>query len=216
MALVRLYRLQFKDPQNLRYDNIDASMKAPLHKRRVQLVDEYLQRRFAMSHAEFLNNKDKLPQELYFDATQRLGQLKINAELIIAGFIDGTPEIYYTDTEGTARPANHFAVIGEGEYIAQSAMLRRQHSDWSDLTNTLYSVWEAKRLAQVIGSVGEETQTSILIPGAARRLLSFELEAQLDEWFGKYGPKKIKRNSLKFDREFFYEGTKGEEDKADE
>lgn len=204
LALVRLYKKQFQDSKNLKADTIDASVKAPLHQRKKELAEEYVRRRFAFSHDEFVKfGKERLPAEIFYDANQRIDQLNLNASLILAGFIDGEPEIYYTESDGVARAANHFAIIGEGEYVAASALLRRQQDDWTSFENTLYHVWEAKKLSEAVGSVGRTTFMSVISKDGSRRLTSLELESQLESAYKKYGPQKVPKK-LVFDGDYYY------------
>ena len=192
LALVRLYNILFKDENNRKAENIDSTIKNALYQRRQDLSDEYIKHRFSISHDEFIIfGKEKLPPEVFFDATQKVSQIELNADLIITGFIDKAPEIYYTDSRGNCRAASHFAVVGEGEYIASSALLRRKQNDWISLEDTLYNVFEAKKLSESIGSVGHSTYMAVIPDDGSASLTSLELDRQLNEWFIKYGPQPL-------------------------
>ncbi len=207
LALVRLYRTQFADAENLKAETIDASMKAPLHQRKAELAEEYVRRRFAMSHSDFLRyGKERLPAEIFYDATQMISQLRLKAELIIAGFINGDAEIYYTDSAGEARAASHFAVVGEGEYVAHSSLLRRAQDDWTTMKTSLYNVYEAKRLSEAVGSVGRKTFMAVISPTERRRLTSLEFDKKLKTWYKKFGPQPIPdEGELEFEGEIYFE-----------
>lgn len=203
IALTRLYKLEFKNKNNLEAETIDATIKRPLHVRKLNLAEEYVRRRFAISYDEFIKfGKERLPLEVFFDATQNIAQLELDAELILAGFIGKHAEIYYTDSKGVARAAYHFAVVGEGEYIASASLLRREQQDWLSLEETLYNVFEAKTLAERVGSVGKDTDMHVLSIGG-RRLTSLELDKQLEEMFKKYGPQPLPEQ-IKFEGEYYY------------
>lgn len=206
-ALVRLYEASFKDDANISASAIDASIKGPLSQRKKALAEEYIRHRFAMSHDEFLQfGKERLPAEVFFDAVQQISKISLEAELIIAGFIDRTAEIYYTDSQGRARAATHFAIVGEGEYVASSALLRRQQDDFTSLENTIYNVFEAKKLAQAVGSVGQYTFLAVIREDGSVNLTSLEVDRQLEKLFEKYGPPAVP-NNLKFEGEYFYKKT---------
>jgi hypothetical protein len=176
------------------------------------LTEEYIQRRFAFSHDDFIKvGKDRLPPEVFYDANQKVGLIELNADFILAGFIDGAAEIYYTDSGGTARAASYFAVVGEGEYVAASALLRREQDDWKSLENTLYNVFEAKRLAESIGSIGRRTYLNVISSDGRSRLTSFAMDEVLEKLFKKYGPQNIPRVS-KFDSVYYFD----EEEKINE
>jgi hypothetical protein len=165
LALYRLYQQRFKDINNLTLEKLDESMKLPLRQRKIDLSDEYTSSRHNMSYADFIAvGKDKFPDEEYRNSIRNVAAIRLRASLIIAGFVDRTAEIYYTDAEGVARAANDFAVTGEGEYLAQSVLIRRQQNGGLSLHETLYNVYEAKRYSESIGSVGKQTTISILSP----------------------------------------------------
>jgi 20S proteasome alpha/beta subunit len=203
LGLVRLLKVEFNDDNNIKPETIDATIKRVLYQRRNELVEEYSQLRFSFSYNGFIKyGKERLPTEIFYDATQKIVQIELNADLIIAGLIGDDPEIYYTDSKGIVRAASHFAVIGEGEYIAASSLLRRGQNDWTSLEKTLYNVFEAKRLSESVGSVGKRTHIAVLEP-EERRLTSLGLDKQLESWFEKYGPQEVP-DDRKFEGEYYF------------
>ena len=126
MALHRLFKQRFADPGNRKAETIDELINWPLRQRKRQLADDYTFSHFGMSHAEFLaNGKARLPEDAFREATRDIANISLNASLIIAGFIDGSAEVYWTDHIGKARAVRDFAIVGEGEYLAQSILIRR-------------------------------------------------------------------------------------------
>jgi len=204
IALHRLYRRRFQDINNLTPEKLDESMKFPLRQRKTDLSDEYTFSRYNMSYADFIAvGKDKFPDEEYRNSVRNVASIRLRANLIIAGFVDGSPEVYYTDADGVARAANDFAVIGEGEYIAQSVLLRREQNSGLSLAETLYNVYEAKRYSESIGSVGEYTTIAISAPGKRRELTSLSVDKQLKKHYLQYGPKKLP-GDFELDGPIFY------------
>ncbi|MGB0014158.1 MAG: hypothetical protein WBQ03_21345 [Candidatus Sulfotelmatobacter sp.] len=57
----------------------------------------------------------------------------------------------------------NFAAIGTGSYVAIPAMHQREHDENKSLMETIYTVDEAKRLAQVVPGVGGTTSISVII-----------------------------------------------------
>jgi 20S proteasome alpha/beta subunit len=192
IALHRLYKQRFDDINNLTAEKLDDSIGLPLRQRKKDLSDEYIFSRYNMSYADFIAvGKDKFPDDEFRNAVRNVAALNLRASLIVAGFVDQSPEVYYTDMHGIGRATNDFAVIGEGEYIAQSVLLRReQNSDFS-LHETLYNVYEAKRYSESIGSVGKYTTLAILSSGAKRELTSLGVDKQLKKCYEQYGPKPL-------------------------
>jgi 20S proteasome alpha/beta subunit len=191
-ALYKLYRRRFKLAENRTTEKIDESIKWPLRQRKRDLSDEYTYSRFNLSYDDFLlNGKERLPDEEFRDALRAIAAISLNAHLIIAGFIDDSAEIYYTDDVGAVRAAHDFAVVGEGQYIAHSVLARREQSIRSTLHATLYNVYEAKRYSEAVGSVGEKTLLAVLSADGKREISSFQLDAQLEDLYEKYGPQKL-------------------------
>jgi len=219
LPLLRLYEEQFKYAQDLQATTIDASMQTPLVKRKRQLTDEYVQGRFSLSYDEFLKSgKERLPPDIFHDAVRNISDISLRVELIIAGFIDDDAEIYSTDRAGKARPANDFAIIGEGEYLAHSVLLRRQQHAHDTLERTIYNLYEAKRFSEAVGSVGATTHIRILAPGKKSKLTSYNVDNQLRALYDSFGPKEVP-SALKFEGEYYYKqedetGADGEADNS--
>lgn len=202
MALLRMYRAKFLEKDSLSAENIDATIKSVLYERKGQLAEEYVQSRFGRSYEYFLKNgKNEFASEHYFEVMQHVARADLGASFIIAGFIDGEAEIYYTETNGTAKAANHYAIIGEGEYVAQSALLRRQHTGLYFLDHTIYHVYEAKRLAEMVPSVGKETVITVIDSDSECYFLTSEYLERLEKWFDEYGPQRI--TNVHFEGEAF-------------
>jgi hypothetical protein len=211
IPLYRLYRRRFRDANNITAEKIDESMKTPLRQRKLGLSDEFTFSRYNMSYADFIAmGKVRLPDEEFRNAIRSIAALHLHANVILAGFVDKSPEIYYTDNDGVARAANDFA-IGEGEYLAHASLLRREQNSRSSLHETLYNIYEAKRYSESIGSVGKRTQISILSPGKKRELTSFNVDRQLEECYKEYGPRPLPYK-FKLEGVLFY----GEEKAASE
>ncbi len=195
IALHRLYRRRFHDINNLTPEKLDESVKFPLRQRKIDLSNDYTFSRYNMSYADFVAvGKEKFPDEEYRNSIRNVASISLSASLIIAGFVDDSSEIYYTDADGVSRAANDFAVIGEGAYIAQSALLRREQNSRLSLAETIYNVYEAKRYSESIGSVGEHTAISILAPGQRRELTSLNVDKQLEKHYAEYGPRRLPRD----------------------
>lgn len=189
-ALLRLYRPLFRDTANLQPDTIDRTMKRAQEQRKLALADEYVQSRFAISFDEFNRyGKERLPPELHFDARQEIGHLSLKTELILVGFINGLPELYYSDERGKVRATDDFAAVGAGAALAESALLRRSQTNITRLEQTIYNVYEAKRYAQSNSNVGERMTLLIHRPDGKTFTPAKGITAQLESLYTDYGPK---------------------------
>jgi hypothetical protein len=105
---------------------------------------------------------------------------------------DGFSILLETDARGVVKIREHYCVIGEGAYLAQAALMYRDHTEYHPLARTLYCVFEAKKHAQRVSTVGPETDFEILTPGIFPGLtLTPKAEAHLADLFERYGPKNL-------------------------
>jgi len=66
--------------------------------------------------------------------------------------------LLHIDGSGGVNIREDFAVAGEGGYLAQTALLHRQHSETTgSLEETMYCVFEAKKYAERVASVNSVT-----------------------------------------------------------
>jgi len=210
-SLIRLFTEHFIDEGKLHATKIDATIKQVLYRRKSELAEEYVQRHFGKSYDYFLKHgKAEFSSDHFFQTSQAITRIDLGASFILAGFIEGMPEIYYTDEHCVARPAPHYAVIGEGEYVASASLLRRGLTTSAHFHYAMYFVYEAKRQAESVPSVGTETVMTVLSAkpegGTKVNIMSEEYEKSLKEWFVKYGPQNMQ--PLKFEGNLWYERKK--------
>jgi hypothetical protein len=136
----------------------------------------------------------------------------LETDLIIAGFVDKSVEIYQTDAKGNAWPVEDFAVIGEGAYLAEATLMRRAQSSMRTLDETLYNVFEAKKYAESVGSVGPATSLMVLHTDGECRGVNSNVRVQLKSLFSEYGPKALPKG-FKLGEPFFVD-KKPEPDSA--
>jgi len=203
-ALFRLYDVKFRDEKNLTYAKIDETIKSALFERKVQLAEEYIRARFAISYEEFIKaGKNQLPADLFHDGIQKIAALDLKAEFILAGFINRSAEIYFTESTARANPVTSFAVVGEGEYVASSVLLRRAQNAWDSLECTLYNVYEAKKYSEAVGSVGRNTFLTVLSADGKSRETSHVVDKQLAQLYKDHGAKPL-NTGLKFEGDYYY------------
>jgi len=206
-AIHRLYGLRFASftPD---YANIDENLKAPFIDRKRALANDFTQGKFGLSYQDFLAlGKEKLPNEIFVSAMQKISALDCGCELILTGFIGSFPEVYQAEASGKVTPVTDFAVIGEGAYLAAASLMRRQQDTMTSLEQTLYNVFEAKTYAEGVGSVGKATTLAIVEPvesGAKVKFVSVQLLIELESMVGKYGPKQLP-DDLKFESKLYSE-----------
>lgn len=189
-ALVKRFTQTFRTVQKIDHTNLDSLIKHALQARRRDLAEELIQTEFSIPYDEFLQHgKERLPADTFYDAVQRIRRQDLGAELIVCGFSDGFPEIYHCDASGKAHPMDCMSTIGEGQYLAASVLNRRGQQNITPLSTTVYNVYEAKRYAEGVRSVGTKTMMLVMSEGDEGRLVGNAATERLKQLYMTYGPK---------------------------
>lgn len=201
-ALISVYRAQLNKMGQPNRQNIDEVIRAPISQRKRQLAEEYVQAKLAVSYEYFLDQgREKLPPDMFNDIIRSIASLNLDADFVIAGFISGFPDIYSVNSKGMVCATDEFAVAGEGGYLASAALLRRGQNNILTLEQTLYNVYEAKKYAEAVGSVGKSTVLSVLAPERSD-MMTISVYTELAEMFSKYGPQSLP-NDIKLTAPYF-------------
>jgi 20S proteasome alpha/beta subunit len=172
MALDALLKANFKGSDEIDETNVAVKITDALLKRKKQRANELVIGKFAIPYEEFLSiGKDKFPSDIFRDTMSQIMSIRL-PEFIIAGFDEAKfPIICQTNASGTVSIRDDFAVVGEGEYVATAVLLQRAQSYGTLVTETLYNVFEAKKYAEKVPSVGDRTSICILAQMARRQLI---------------------------------------------
>jgi hypothetical protein len=161
-----------------------------------------------MSYSYFLEHgKDRLPEDFFRDRISYISRIKLQASLIIAGFIRGEeigdfesglfPVICVVEDneehEDVVREEVHFASIGSGSWVANASLYNRGVHDEMSVLGAVYAVFEAHRWSEKVPGVGESISISILEPPGVLRSLSDEGYEYCESLWKKFGPKEVKK-----------------------
>lgn len=175
-------------------DDINAPtiVRKILNARKREKIEEFVMGKYAIGYDDFLAfGKDKLPTDLYREAVLLISEITIGCSCIVAGFDGiGHPFILETDDKCRVLARDDFATIGEGAYLAQAALLQRGHISSRDLAPTVYCVYEAKRYAENVTSVGDVTSLQIIDPSGKNKI-GIGKARQLSPYFKKFGPQEL-------------------------
>ncbi len=194
----------FKQAEKIDETNILKIVRNGLNERKRDLAEEFVQGQFAISYDDFLKSgKEILPEGKHREATDNISSIKLGTELIITGFADGVATIVETDEYCTAIIREHFSTIGEGRFLAHSVLMHRAHEDISHLGTTLYRVYEAKKYAERVRSVGPSTSITVIAEEGTPKMVFPSGRRYLQEQYEKYGPKEI-QGEIEFDEKYFH------------
>jgi len=199
-AIVELYRNTFRARDSLDRSTIGDLIRAPLLARKLQKINEYTAGKYGLSYEDFVQiGRDKLPPDLYREAMGEISHISLEASFILAGFINGVGHLYTAHPDCRVTVEDGFAVIGEGSYLALSALLQREVQDITPLASALYGVFEAKKAAERVGSVGEQTSMMLLPKEGEAQLLSLSGRELLRDWYAQFKPRDLEDLKLPTD-----------------
>jgi 20S proteasome alpha/beta subunit len=117
----------------------------------------------------------------------------IPVELILFGFIESVPRIFYVSQKTAKVVEQDFKyAIGSGSSAATTMMEWRGISEDSSLDEVLYALYEAKRIAETGPPVGKKmTMLAFIEPDGKLGQVTFKDMPLLAEAFDQFGPKPI-------------------------
>jgi hypothetical protein len=144
-----------------RYNVFDL-IKAGANAFREKLADNIVRTKLSVSYDYLRQNRSKFPSQTVYEVYSQIAQIDSGAELIAAGFIKDRAYIFVIEKDCSVSYREHFAAIGTGAYIAEPALFQRKQRSVEDLEDTIYRVYEAKKLGQIAEGVGEQTTIAII------------------------------------------------------
>jgi hypothetical protein len=205
--LIRLYRTHLAKTTLTELNFVDE-LKHPAQMFKGALAEDYIQQMMGMSYSYLLDHgKNRLPEEFFRERISEVARLKIQASLIITGFLEGAaigsmtkgmfPVICVVEDndehENVVREEIHFASIGSGAWTANASLYNREVNSEMPLLAAIYSVFEAHRWSEKVPGVGESLSIDVLEPGGILRGLSNEGSEYCEFLWKRYGPKEPKK-----------------------
>jgi hypothetical protein len=203
LACLPLFRKQFRAPVIDDETNVLGLVRAALFERKRDKAQEIIQGKFAIPYSEFLaTGKSRLPDDVFRSATTEVELTQLEAEFILAGYdANEYPMLIKTDKKCSAWIKEDFVVAGDGAYLAQASLLNRGHENVQSLNRTIYTVFEAKRFAEGVPTVGKETYLMVLHRNEKMEMLGLGGEEFLDAKCKELGRQPI--SGIKLKPEFF-------------
>jgi len=202
--------------------NLKDQLRIPAHLQKERLVDEYLRQTYAFDREYFYGaSSTALPQTFVSTVTENISRIKLDASLIIAGFLNETdfssgevsPRPFLAVVEEVADVSGsqeyvkleyEFAAIGSGQYTALSSLYRREQDSTNSLRRSLYKVYEANRLSENVPGVGKKyIAVYVLHSDGHVEELTKEGYDYLSDRYEEFGPQKIDSKKLLAKKEFF-------------
>lgn len=192
-AVTILFRKAFQDfAEEIDETNIKSIVRDVMLARKREKSDELVRGDYGLTLDEFTaKGKSILTEDLYRDELLKIRAVCINATFIIAGFVGNFPILMDTDPEGHVHIRKDFAVVGEGNILAQSVLLHRGLTDVTGPAKGMYITYEAKRYAEGAPSVGRWTTLSLMDKDGNENSVSGDMRLWLEREYARFGPKPI-------------------------
>lgn len=198
--LIARYESHLKLMPDMPNDNtLYDEMKKPAHTQKAALIDDYVRQLLGISYVDFLSSTT-LPHEFVAKQLDEVARIRLGAQVILAGFCQFVPTMdinsylfvvgeEHTESTDVVRIADNFAAIGSGAYVAIPVMHQHEHESDKPLMETIYTIFEAKRLSEIVPGVGQATSLEIMEPSGKVKVLSDAGYKQCMTLFSKLGPK---------------------------
>jgi hypothetical protein len=209
MEMARVYRtcLRAEDAEEITDANVNRVLKRPLQILKGQMADSHVQAKYAMSYSEFLKiGKERLPELNFRVTTEEIANIKLRSRFIILGFIDRVPQICKTTFDFDLEFSEDFYAIGEGSYLAEAALFQRSQHANVPLMRAAYSVYEAKRIAETVPSVGKDTSIDVFYEDFEHTIFTDKAFSYFSKKFDEIGPKK-NMGKFEFEEDFLSGGS---------
>ncbi|HEV3073931.1 MAG TPA: hypothetical protein VHB47_05875 [Thermoanaerobaculia bacterium] len=114
----------------------------------------------------FISRQKELNDTVAVSAATELWKFKLpGVEILFAGTDRKGTHIFYSDDGALAwRDQVGFAAVGVGAQHASSQLMFRRHSKYASAADTLFSVYSAKKRAEVAPGVGKATDMFVIGP----------------------------------------------------
>jgi hypothetical protein len=191
--LVRACRREVAD-EAINEDNALGKLTKIAEEHMVRRKNSYVFGLLGVTYQYFrLHWRDEFPEAIALETLIGIRQVTLGASLIVAGFVPirttMKPLICRINQKGEVSISDHFECIGEGSVVANPTLLRRSYDSDVSLMDAVYRLYEAKSLAEVLSSVGENTSVDLLFPDGELEQLSQKGHEKMSAMFRIFGPK---------------------------
>jgi 20S proteasome alpha/beta subunit len=154
--LVDSYRVILNDVSlHITADNAFEIMSRAPRQLLTKLSEELIHDELRMSAEDFYRHGNSLG-DVYGNILDRIRDLRLDCQLIIAGFINGKAQLFQVEENGQLLWNEHYVLIGSGTYEAHSILQQRSYVRTIELLDALYLVYEAKRWSEKARGVGNQ------------------------------------------------------------
>lgn len=190
-GLINAVHAQFAEAKEIDETNVIPLVQGAIAARKRELAQDITGARFGLSYDDFLKRgKQELPSDIFGRVSGEIERIDLGASLILVGTRSIATTLIQVSRDGDVWIRENFAVIGEGSHLAQSSLMQREYHEFLSVEKALYFVFEAKKHAERVSSVGKTTVLRVKDEAHDYIAGDKHLE-QLTVAFEKYGPQKV-------------------------
>jgi len=185
--------------------------RAPIRVRKKAHI-EHLLAGHGLTFKEYADRSDKLG-DLRKEVWQEAENRAFEVELLMTGFTEEKSQALSAShlicrvIRGDAEVHTNFACIGAGREAAEQSLHRREQDSYVQLAQTLYHVYEAKRMGEQSPRVGKRTTLAVMGPRIDEKdltdyrlgIVRMEGMQLLENYYRQYGPKPTRDLSIPSD-----------------
>jgi hypothetical protein len=190
------YRQLFqRERDKINVDNLLELLRQPPQEMRRMLADSYTRHALAISYEEFLDPDTAISKDMRRGMELEIGQQQIEAELVLMGVVD-RHLVVAKYLNGVVSIEEDFAAIGSGSPLAESFLFLRSQNRASPLAETIYAVYEAKRIGELAPGVGKTTHIFVMALNIEDKPFFTTLNTEddmelLEKQLRKFGPQPL-------------------------
>jgi 20S proteasome alpha/beta subunit len=178
--------------QTMTDNNASDLLREPANRFRRALAEQVVQNRLALSYDEFLDAgaQGKIPDDTRRKIFYEIEATVPEIELLLVGPLAGRLALFRY-SGGKIMREDNFAAVGTGAPIAESSLFQRGQHEHCNMTDTLYNVFEAQRLANIAPGVGKNKMFAVVTADSAIRFVTDSGEEYLAKQYQRLGPKDL-------------------------
>jgi hypothetical protein len=186
-------------------ENIANELRRVFGEYKRAMSDSFLKNKYGFSFDTLIDKgKDAFGEAFVAECFADIEKLSIPVELIVAGFVEAYD---YDDKESGLDPIicsiseandgdpvvleDEFSVIGSGANAARTMLFSRNQSADDPLLQTVYTVYEAKRVSETVPGVGDTYSIDVLHSDGSLENLTDAGAKRVREMFSRFGPRPI-------------------------
>lgn len=194
-SLIRVYRRELATLSEITDVSAEQTFERIAKEQLVKAKSDCVERELGVTYEYFRTHPREFPPHIQAEIFTAVRKTNLGASLLVVGFfqpIRGSrePLICVVRPDASVSIAPDFGTIGEGYLVATPPLLRRDFDSTVSLRKALYQVYEAKTLAEIVNSVGEDTSLDVFYPDGSLKSVTKLGYDCLDRRLREYGPKR--------------------------